>query len=65
MTGWTYDWSAKYIIEQDSKISEYEDLTTLRTFTKDEILLFLKLTDFRVGEVIEEFKTLTIIAEKE
>lgn len=52
------------IIEQDSKISEYEDLTTLRTFTKDEILLFLKLTDFRVGEVIEEFKTLTIIAEK-
>lgn len=64
LTGWTYDWSAKYIIEQDSKISEYEDLTTLRTFTKDEILLFLKLTDFRVGEVIEEFKTLTIIAEK-
>jgi len=63
-TGWTYDWFAKYIIEQDGKVSEFDDLTTLRAFTKDEILLFLKLTGFKVNEVIDEEKTFTIIAEK-
>lgn len=63
-TGWTYDWQAKYLIEENGKISEYDDLTTLRAFTKDEILLFLKLTDFKVKEIIDEGKTITIIARK-
>jgi SAM-dependent methyltransferase len=63
-TGWTYDWHAKYIIEEDGKSTEYDDLTTLRAFTKDEILLFLKLTDFKVKETIDEKKTFTVIAEK-
>jgi SAM-dependent methyltransferase len=63
-TGWTYDWYAKYIIENNGTISEFDDLTTLRAFTKDEIQLFLKLTDFKVKELIEEEKAITIIAEK-
>jgi SAM-dependent methyltransferase len=63
-TGWTYDWFAKYIIEQDDKVSEFDDLTTLRAFTQDEILLFLKLTDFKIIEIIEEEKALTLITEK-
>ena len=63
-TGWTYDLFAKYIIEQNGKISEFDDLTTLRAFTKDEILLFLKLTDFKIIEIIEEEKALTLITEK-
>jgi SAM-dependent methyltransferase len=63
-TGWTYDWYAKYIIEENGNVSEYDDLTTLRAFTKDEILLFLKLTDFKVNELIEEERSMTIIAEK-
>jgi SAM-dependent methyltransferase len=63
-TGWTYDWFAKYIIEQDGKVSEFDDLTTLRAFTKDEILLFLKLTNFKIVEIIEEEKALTLITEK-
>ena len=63
-TGWTYDWFAKYIIEQDHKISEYDDLTTLRAFTRDEIALFMKLTDFDVAEVIDEGKAFTIVARK-
>jgi len=62
--GWTYDWFAKYIIEQDHKISEYDDLTTLRAFTRDEIALFMKLTDFDVAEVIDEEKAFTIVARK-
>lgn len=63
-TGWTYDWLAKYIIEEGGKITEYDDLTTLRAFTKDEIMLFLKLTGFKVRELIEEEKVITIIAGK-
>jgi len=64
-TGWTYDWYAKYIIEEKGNVSEYDDLTTLRAFTKDEILLFLKLTGFRVKELIEEERVMTLITEKE
>jgi SAM-dependent methyltransferase len=63
-TGWTYDWFAKYIIDDGGIISEFDDLTTLRAFTKDEIVLFLKLTGFKIEEIIEEFKTITIIAKK-
>ncbi len=64
ITGWAYDWYAKYIIEENGKISEYDDITTLRAFTKDEILLFLKLTDFRVKVIIDEEKTIPLITEK-
>jgi len=63
-TGWTYDWYATYIIEEKGKSSEYEDKTTLRAFTKDEVLLFLKLGGFKVVEIIDEPKTITFIAEK-
>jgi len=61
-TGWTYDWHATYIIDDNGDISTYEDLSTLRSFTKDEILLFLKLSGFQVKEVLDEGKTMTIIA---
>lgn len=63
-TGWTWDWKAKYIIEDKGKTSEYEDLTTLRAFTKDEILLFLKLTKFEILDIIEETKAMNIVARK-
>ena len=63
-TGFTYDWQAKYVIEENGIVSEFDDLTTLRAFTKDEILLFLKLSDFKVKEIIDEPKTITLIAEK-
>ena len=63
-TGWTYDWFAKYIIEQDNKTSEYDDITTLRAFTRDEIALFMKLTGFSIIEIIDEGKAFTIVAKK-
>ena len=63
-TGWTWDWTAKYIIEQDGKVSEYDDLTTLRAFTRDEIELFLKLAGFNIIETIDEGKAFTIVARK-
>jgi len=63
-TGWTYDWHAKYIIEENGNLSEFDDLTTLRAFTKDEISLFLKLADFKIMEIIEEPKAFTVICLK-
>jgi len=63
-TGWTYDWTAKYIIQKDGKTEEYDDLTTLRAFTEDEIQLFLLLTGFICKEIIREEKAFTLIAEK-
>ena len=63
-TGWTYDWFAKYIIEDAGDVTEFDDLTTLRAFTKDEIMLFLKLTDFKFKEIIDAGKAFTVIAEK-
>jgi len=63
-TGWTYDWNARYIIEKGGEVNEYDDVTTLRAFMKDEILLFLKLAGFKTRETFDEAKTFTIIAEK-
>ena len=63
-TGWTYDWYAEYVIEENGNVSEYDDLTTLRAFTRDEILLFIKLAGFKILEIIDEEKAITLIAEK-
>ena len=63
-TGWTWDWTAKYIIEQEGKVSEYDDITTLRAFTRDEIEIFLKLAGFNIVETIDEGKAFTIVARK-
>jgi SAM-dependent methyltransferase len=63
-TGWTWGRQAKYIIETGSETTEYDDLTTLRSFTKDEILLFLKLTGFNMLDIIGETKAMTIVAGK-
>lgn len=64
-TGWTWNWQARYIIESNGEVTEHDDLTTLRGFTKDEILLFLKLTGFDVVEIQEEDKAMTLITQKD
>ena len=62
-TGWTWDFTAKYIIEEDNERCEYDDFSTLRAFTKEEIRLFLKLSGFTLLEVIQD-NVLTFIAKK-
>jgi SAM-dependent methyltransferase len=62
-TGWTWDFSAKYIIEENNERQEYDDFSTLRAFTKEEIRLFLKLTGFNLLEVVQD-NVLTYIAKK-
>jgi len=63
-TGWTWNWQARYIIESNGEKTEHDDQTTLRAFTKDEILLFLKLTGFEVVDIQEENKAMTFITQK-
>ena len=39
------------------KVSEFDDLATLRAFTKDEILLFLKLTYVQHLDLFDVFES--------
>jgi SAM-dependent methyltransferase len=53
-TGWTWDWTSDYF--KKDKLGEYQaignDFSTLRAFLKDEVELFLKLTDFELINVL-------------
>lgn len=69
-TGFTFDWVSVYYEEDEAggmnKIGE--DHSTIRAFTKDEIILFLQLTNFTIKEIIERpsyaFDTFVIVAQK-
>jgi hypothetical protein len=41
-TGWTYNWIAKHIIKESGKTSEFDNLTTLRAFTKTTYYFFFE-----------------------
>jgi SAM-dependent methyltransferase len=53
-SGWTWDWSSEYFLKNG--MGEYQsigkDFSTLRAFLKEEIELFLKLTDFELIEIL-------------
>jgi SAM-dependent methyltransferase len=69
--GFGFDWASVYYEENNNgelhKIGE--DNSTIRAFTKDEILLFLQLANFTVKEIIDRpsyaFDTFVIIAQKD
>jgi SAM-dependent methyltransferase len=68
--GFAFDWASVYYEENNTgelyKIGE--DNSTIRTFTQDEILLFLQLANFTVKEIIDRpsyaFDTFVIVAQK-
>jgi SAM-dependent methyltransferase len=68
--GFAFDWASVYYEENNNgeihKIGD--DNSTIRAFTKDEIILFLQLADFSVKEIIERpsyaFDTFVIVAQK-
>jgi len=62
-TGWTWDFNAKYIIKENNATVEYDDFSTLRAFTREEVHLFLKLTGFDLVELVQN-SVLTVIAKK-
>jgi hypothetical protein len=43
----------------------YQDVSTLRAFTEEEITLFLKLTGFSLISLHKEAKTISILARKD
>jgi SAM-dependent methyltransferase len=68
-TGWTWNWKADYFeIYGSEKKHIGDDFSTLRTFTEDEINLFLKLNGLTVIETIPKpsyaFDTLVYVVSK-
>jgi len=63
--GWTENWNAKYYIKEPGKKTQIlSDQSILRSFTKGEIKLFLKLYSFKIKKVIDHEHTFTIVAVK-
>lgn len=67
---WTFDWRSVYFEEKGNGLSEKigEDQSTIRSFTKDEINLFLTLSGFEIKEIIDRpsyaFDTFVTVAKK-
>lgn len=68
--GWCFDWKAWYyqVTTEGQEIYIGDDFSTVRTFTKEEISLFLRLAGFEVVEIIDRpsyaFETFVVIAQK-
>jgi SAM-dependent methyltransferase len=68
--GFCFDWASFYYEKkaQEELIEIGKDNSTIRAFTKDEIVLFLTITGFKVLEIIERpsyaFDTFVIVAQK-
>lgn len=63
--GWTENWDATYYIEEKGKKTQViKDKTILRSFTKDELKLFLNLYNFEIERLINQDFAFTIIAKK-
>ena len=69
--GWSFDWLSVFYEESPAGglIKLGEDNSTIRAFTKDEIMLFLQLNGFWVKEIMPRityaFDTFVVVAEKE
>ncbi len=63
-SGWTWNWDAKYIIEENKETQEYHDSSILRAFTEDELQLFLSLCGFHILECKKEASAIWTVAQK-
>ena len=63
-TGWTWNWEAKYIVEEGGETQEFQDTTLLRAFTEDELRLFLNSCGFQVLESDEKIFEIWTVAQK-
>lgn len=62
---WLVNWDATYYVkEKGKKVEIIKDKSVLRSFTKDELQLFLKLSKFKFQSVIDQDFAFTIIAKK-
>ena len=67
---WTFDWRSVFFeeLQDGSLLNIGEDNSTIRAFTKDEIILFLQLGGFSIKEIFPRasyaFDTFVVVAEK-
>lgn len=67
--GMTFNWESHYFKKSKDGLKEIGmDKSVIRTFTREEIRIFLELNDFKIKEIISKesyaFPTYAIIAEK-
>lgn len=54
-TGWTWDWTSTYFQKKAGEYVEIgNDFATLRSFTKDELTLFLAISGFKVLDIVDK-----------
>jgi len=63
-TGWTESWDATYYITENKKTKILKDKSILRSFTLDELSLFLKITKFNIVKNTKQDFSLFTIAQK-
>jgi hypothetical protein len=64
-TGWTWRWNATYVIHDGRTEQKFDDRSILRSFTPDEVHLFLCLSGFKSLRTRIEQATMLTIAQKE
>jgi ubiquinone/menaquinone biosynthesis C-methylase UbiE len=64
-TGWTWNWNAKYFVEEDGQKTEYDDNSILRAFTEEELKLDLHLCGFTVQSQDKLDFSVWFVAQKE
>lgn len=62
--GWTENWRATYFITENGDTKKIKDEAVVRSFTPDEIELFLKISEFEVLENKKEDAELITVARK-
>ena len=63
--GWTENWTAKYLVSEEGKpTQEFDDISILRSFTKDELTIFLRLAGFGMEEWIDQESIFLTVAKK-
>ena len=62
--GVTFNWHAKYKIEEDGKLREIKDDSVLRAFFPEELKYFLNREGFEIVELFDHGFAFTILAQK-
>jgi len=66
-TSWNWIWKSTFLKEEKGQYVEFgSDEAELRTFTADEMEIFLTLTGFKIGDILDRkvyaFDTKVIVA---
>jgi len=50
-TGWTWNWDARYLVEEGGRRRTFRDQSVLRAFPRDELAMFLALAGFTSARI--------------